>query len=176
MPRVGGRRHPLLLRDVLHVEFRHREAAHARAAVALLQAFDLDLDRGLDRIELPQPRDLRERFSVERLVGVFVDGDVLGAAAAANLVCDVGAHQLRRGRIAEHALQDVGAIGPRLIRVGARRARRPCRNQDGRSIGAAGRIRILIGPHIDAAIARALDQRHRGRARTPVVLALGLQV
>ena len=55
-------------------------------------------------------------------------------------------------------------------------ARRPRRNQHRRSVGAARRIRILIGPHVDAAIARPLDQRDRRGARSPVVLALRLEV
>ena len=65
-------------------------------------------------------------------------------------------------------------VGGWLRRAG--RTRRPRRNQHRRSVGAAGRIRILIGPDVDAAIARALDQRHRRRARAPVVLALGLEM
>ena len=80
-------------------------------------------------------------------------------------------------RIAEHALQDVGAVGAAVdSRPAPGRPRRPRRNQHRRSVRAARRIRILIGPHVDAAIARALNQADRRRARSPVVLALGLEV
>ena len=52
----------------------------------------------------------------------------------------------------------------------------PRRNQHRGSVGAAGRVGVLVGPHVHAAVAGALDEADRRGARAPVVLALGLQV
>ena len=99
------------------------------------------------------------------------------AAAARDLVRDVGAHQLGRRRIAEHPLQDAARdVGGWLGGAPPGAPRRPRRDEHRRSVRAARRVGILIGPHVDAAVARALDQADRGGARSPVVRALRLEV
>ena len=85
-------------------------------------------------------------------------------------------HLLCRRRIAEDPLEHLGARALRRVAGRPRRPRRPRGNQHGRSVGAAGRVRILVGPHVHAAVAGALNQRDRRRARSPVVLTLGLEM
>jgi hypothetical protein len=117
-----------------------------------------------------QRRDLGQRLPVERLVGVVEDDDVVRAAPALDLVRDVGPHLLRGGRIPS-IRRSTEARSVARARSGGPRG-----NQHGGAVGAARGIRILVGPHVHAAIPRALDEADRRRARSPVVRALGLEV
>ena len=173
---VRGGRHPGLRCVVLHIGLRHREPPEASAARPVAVALQLQRDRRFHRVLSPLGRDLAQVLPHVRFVEVLEDHDPVGPAPAPDLVRDVGADQSGRLGVAQPLFEHVGGwagvLAPRSRLV----VESPARDQDRASVGAAGRVGVLVRPHSDPLVAGLPDQLDRRRALPPVAHPLRLDV